>query len=146
VLGQTVSHSRIKPPKPLRATDYLYTESGSGMITVMVAITIMVSIAAVTVVTIPVAIFVPATFATIPPSVELIPTTLARGVQLPAFFICLAATLAVSADRVVVFGLYPFNSTMALCPVVPVGTRTRSPGVQQERTQHCGRDRRFPES
>jgi len=68
------------------------------MVTVMVAITIMVMIMAVTVVTIPVAIFVPATFVTIPPSVKLTPTTLSRGVQFPAFFIRLAATLAVSTD------------------------------------------------
>ena len=100
----------------------------------------------ITVITVPVAIFVPATFVAIPPSMELAPTTLSRSVQVSSPVICLTAALAVFANGIIksCFGL--FDSTMALCSVVVVRTRTRRASEQQKRAQQRGRDHRFPKS
>ncbi len=109
----------------------------------MIPIPIVIPI---TVVTVPVAISVPAAFVTIPPSMELIPTTLSRSVQVPSSVICLTAAFAVSADGIVESGFRLFDSTIALCSVVVVRMRPRRSGEQQKRAQHRGSNHRFAKS
>jgi hypothetical protein len=98
---------------------------------VVIVVAVMVTV----MVTIPVAIFAPAAFVSIPPSVIPVPAAFALFVQFMAAALCLPAAFTVVADRFIKLGLGPFNPLAALIPVVRacLGSRREQKYRAQER-------------
>ncbi|MFI5107884.1 MAG: hypothetical protein ACHP78_03450 [Terriglobales bacterium] len=83
------------------------------MITVMITVVII---------TIPVAVVVPLMFTGSPPRMIAVPAMLALSVEITSPVIRLPAGRAMPADGVVESGLRPFNSLLALSPIVRMRT------------------------
>ena len=66
---------------------------------------------------VPVALGVPSVFMLIPPPMPFPPAAFSRGVQLPAFVICLAAVSAMSLNRLVEFVLGMSDTALAAVDV-----------------------------